>query len=326
MRIFSNVLYVVGEGDPASGLARAIALTKRDGGVLTLVSIVETMVSGTSSGTFHDELAEAFNALRHKRLDHLQEVAAGVPNSIETVCEVMDGLAYMEVIKRVQLYKHDLVVANLSQDSGPKNRLFISEEMQLLRKCPCPLLLLKRSATGTFSSIMASVDFEHSDSEDDGHAKAHLNDEILDLAATIADQDGSQLNVANVFTVPGEGAMIAGWIPMSPENLSDYSKRCEVAAKESLDNLVKASGQRLGLDIFNTDRVNTHLVKGRARAEIPALADKLGTDLIVMGTVGRVGVPGFLIGNTAETILGAIDCSVLALKPDGFESPVKVDD
>ena len=46
-------------------------------------------------------------------------------------------------------------------------------------------------------------------------------------------------------------------------------------------------------------------------------------DLIVMGTVGRTGISGFLIGNTAEKILNTVDCSVLTLKPEGFKSPVK---
>ncbi|MEM9600400.1 MAG: universal stress protein, partial [Pseudomonadota bacterium] len=169
-------------------------------------------------------------------------------------------------------------------------------------------------------------DFDHADLLDQDDAGRHLNDDIIDLAAVIADQDGSQFHIANVFTVPGEGAMIAGWIPMTPENLSDYAKRCEEAAFESLKKLVASSQARLGLDLFDSDRLKTHIVKGRARADIPALAERVDADLIVMGTVGRVGMPGFLIGNTAESILGAINCSVLALKPEGFETPVKVDD
>ena len=32
--------------------------------------------------------------------------------------------------------------------------------------------------------------------------------------------------------------------------------------------------------------------------------------------------PGFIMGNTAETILNQIDCSVLAIKPPGFKTPV----
>jgi universal stress protein E len=42
-----------------------------------------------------------------------------------------------------------------------------------------------------------------------------------------------------------------------------------------------------------------------------------------MGTVCRIGIAGLFIGNTAESILGEVSYSVLTLKPDGFETPVK---
>ena len=40
-------------------------------------------------------------------------------------------------------------------------------------------------------------------------------------------------------------------------------------------------------------------------------------------TVARSGAGGMIIGNTAERVLNRMNCSVLALKPDGFVSPVK---
>ena len=44
-----------------------------------------------------------------------------------------------------------------------------------------------------------------------------------------------------------------------------------------------------------------------------------------MGTVGRTGIPGLFIGNTAETVLRQVHCSVLTVKPEGFETPVRLD-
>ena len=41
-----------------------------------------------------------------------------------------------------------------------------------------------------------------------------------------------------------------------------------------------------------------------------------------MGTLARTGIEGYLIGNTAETVLQRVECSVLTTKPDGFVSPV----
>jgi hypothetical protein len=36
-----------------------------------------------------------------------------------------------------------------------------------------------------------------------------------------------------------------------------------------------------------------------------------------------VGIPGLFIGNTAEEIIQTTKCSVLAVKPTGFISPVE---
>jgi nucleotide-binding universal stress UspA family protein len=58
---------------------------------------------------------------------------------------------------------------------------------------------------------------------------------------------------------------------------------------------------------------------------IPDFAMEEQIDLIVMGTVGRSGISGLFIGNTAEKVLQKVDCSVLAVKPEGFVSPVKLD-
>ncbi len=58
----------------------------------------------------------------------------------------------------------------------------------------------------------------------------------------------------------------------------------------------------------------------------PELVRREGIDLLVMGTVCRTGVAGFFIGNTAETVLAQVDCSVLSVKPEGFLSPVTLAD
>lgn len=56
----------------------------------------------------------------------------------------------------------------------------------------------------------------------------------------------------------------------------------------------------------------------------PKMVASLGAELIIMGTVGRSGIPGYFIGNSAETIFNGIDCSVLAVKPKNFICPVKL--
>jgi nucleotide-binding universal stress UspA family protein len=42
-----------------------------------------------------------------------------------------------------------------------------------------------------------------------------------------------------------------------------------------------------------------------------------------MGTVARTGLSGVFIGNTAENIINSLECPVLAVKPEGFVSPLR---
>jgi len=45
--------------------------------------------------------------------------------------------------------------------------------------------------------------------------------------------------------------------------------------------------------------------------------------LLVMGTIGRGGIRGIMIGNTAERLLPEVHCSVLAVKPPDFVCPIE---
>ena len=76
----------------------------------------------------------------------------------------------------------------------------------------------------------------------------------------------------------------------------------------------------------NHDSIHLHLRQGEASSVIREVVDEIEADLIVMGTVCRTSVPGFLIGNTAESIIPELTCSMLALKPEGFASPIQIAD
>ena len=78
----------------------------------------------------------------------------------------------------------------------------------------------------------------------------------------------------------------------------------------------------MGAKSFDFLSPRTHLVEGPPGREIPLLAESVDADLVVMGTVGRSGITGVVIGNTAETVLSQLQCSVLAIKPKDFVSQV----
>jgi nucleotide-binding universal stress UspA family protein len=64
--------------------------------------------------------------------------------------------------------------------------------------------------------------------------------------------------------------------------------------------------------------------RGEPDEEIPQFVVSEGVHVLVMGTMARSGIPGLVIGNTVERVLRRVACSVVAVKPDGFVSPVSV--
>ncbi len=116
------------------------------------------------------------------------------------------------------------------------------------------------------------------------------------------------------------------FINQPEEKVNAYVEQVRQHHAELLDALMQETGEKLGADAMDYIKPQRHLLKGSARKEVPALTRHLQVNCIVMGTVARTGVRGFIMGNTAETILEQISCSVLAIKPPGFVTPVSLDD
>jgi nucleotide-binding universal stress UspA family protein len=105
-----------------------------------------------------------------------------------------------------------------------------------------------------------------------------------------------------------------------------YLEKEYISRQKMLMGLGETLRKTIGADEYQSLSLHFHLPQGAAQKMIPELAVKLGADIVVMGTVARTGISGLIIGNTAETILYQLECSVLASKPAGFITPVTVTD
>jgi nucleotide-binding universal stress UspA family protein len=149
-----------------------------------------------------------------------------------------------------------------------------------------------------------------------------LNQQILEMAVSLALSDSAELHIMHAWESTGESAMRGVFMNTPEEEIIAYVEKVRQKHAAGMDTLLHELTSKFGNDTLDYVKPQTHLVKGLARKEIPAFARQIEADLIIMGTVARTGVPGFIIGNTAETILNQIDCSVLAIKPPDFQTPV----
>ena len=60
---------------------------------------------------------------------------------------------------------------------------------------------------------------------------------------------------------------------------------------------------------------SSQVIQGRPAQVVVKHAATTGTDLVVMATHGRTGLPHAVLGSVAERVLRAAPCPVLTVKP-----------
>lgn len=177
---------------------------------------------------------------------------------------------------------------------------------------PMPVWAIKPTSHKRFARILAAVDPSCPDDENNV-----LDRLVMDLATSLACLERSELYVIHAWDLPGE-RRIRGRGVLTQQELDNLLLGVRCRRQVQLDDLL---GHYSSLDL----QLRVHLIKGQAGKVIPELMRQEGIDLLVIGTVCRTGIAGFFIGNTAETVLEQVDCSVLSVKPVRFVTPVTME-
>lgn len=322
MKRFKDILCVVETGESCKpALERAVTLAENNQASLTVIDVVERVPTGIEmpeEGPFAADLQTAMVSAHGKDLEALVDPYR---TRIEIQTKVLKGTPFLEIIREVLRNGRDLVI-KIPETQVWLDRLFGSEDMHLLRKCPCPVWLIKPTPPKSCRIILAAVDVDDAYPPAELKSRHALNRQILEMASSLTLSEFAELHIVSAWDAIGESMMHGAFMRTPEDKIIDYVEQVRRKHAANLDALMGEVVGKLGQETLNYLKPRTHLVKGLARKEIPALAKRIEADLVVMGTVGRTGVPGFIVGNTAEMILTQIDCSVLAIKPPGFATPV----
>lgn len=325
MKGFKKILCVVElEKTCTPALERAVALAANNQASLTVIGVTPRIMIGNDMlgcGPTCTELQIAVENAQRKALETLV-APYGKRYRIET--GVFVGTPFLETIRDVLRSGRDLVI-KMAEQFDWLDRWVGSDDMHLLRKCPCPIWLIKPQAPKAFRRILAAVDVDDSYPAGEMESRRALNQQILEMATSLALSESAELHVGHVWTAIGESTLRSPFVHTPEQKIMDYVERVKRQRAANLDALLRETAANVGPDALDYLRPHKHLVKGAAGKEIPALAKRIEADLIVMGTVARTGIAGFIVGNTAETILNQIECSVLAIKPPGFVTPVAIE-
>jgi len=301
MQRFKNILCVVASNFTNEvALERAATLANNNQASLTVVTVIDEIPPDTTlldRTLFPENKAKIVEESRKE----LQELVAPWKSHVDIQTKVLTGISFIEIVREVLRCKRDLVIKASDNDKF-LDRLFGSDDMHLLRKCPCPVWLDNSKSPKAYSRILAAVDVSDYYPSEELNTRHRLNLQVLEIASSLALSEFAELHI-----------------------LVAYIGEVKDRRRKSLDTLMDEAFSKLRQSSLEHLNPKTHLLEGSPRKEIPAFANKIEADIAVMGTVARVGIPGFFMGNTAETILNQISCSVLAIKPFGFVTPVTIE-
>lgn len=306
-----------GFGRTGSSLERAVSLAENNQSDLTVIDVIPQLSAGIGlppGGPISADLQARTEADSRQALEAL---VAPYRKRLSIRLEVRVGQTFLETIRAVLQDQHDLVIKS-AENPEFLERLFGSDDMHLLRKCPCPVWLMKPGDKTNYQRILAAVDF---DPEEPESPERGPNAEILELSGSLAISDFAELHVVHAWDTPAE-MLLRSWSNNPDQAVMAYTEAERVQHQTAMDAIQRRLHERIGQAAYEYLSPRYHLIQGPAQRVIPQTAKRLGADLVVMGTLGRTGIAGFFIGNTAETVLEQLQCSVLAIKPPGFISPV----
>jgi len=287
---------------------------------LTIVSILDKLPKKLSKDIRNISISELQEALVEKRLSHLISQISSIQKKLPIETKVLIGDPCKELIREVVTHKRDLIV-KMVEKCAIVEKLFGCTDMCLLRKCPCPVWLMKSSSQGLFKNILATVDFEPSEKKLE---KEELNRQILEMSTSMALSEFCELHIAHVWNVYGENSLRSELVHKQEADIRAYVDQIYTDHQYQLNKLVTEFIDTGGKQEVEYIKPLLHLPKGIVTDIIPSLVKDYKIDLIMMGTIGRTGIPGFLLGNTAETILSKLDCSVLTVKHKDFVTPISL--
>ncbi|UGA56329.1 universal stress protein UspE [Vibrio sp. VB16] len=309
MSIYNKILVVANVNDePQPALARAMQLARKSvskSNITFFLSIYDFSYEMTSMLSI-DERDAMRKGVIEQRCTWMNEVAAPyIDDSVNfNVKVVWHNRPYEAIVGEVFGGDHDILIKATRKHDILESVIFTPTDWHLLRKAPCPVLLVKEHEWPENGNVIASV---HVGSENPTHIE--LNDCMVEQLKNLCSRLDAQPYLVNSYPVTPANITIE--LPeFDPTTYTDAVRGHHLKA-------MKALRQKHGLD-----EQYTRVEQGLPEDVIPSVVQELKAGLVILGTTGRTGISAVFIGNTAEHVIDKINCDVLALKPNGFVSPL----
>ena len=282
-----------------TALLRAVELCRSTSASIHIVSTLYStinFINGEILVETEEILRQRLMARRTAEID--SAIAAIDADNISFTREVLwTPSGADEITQLCAEQNYDLLIKTASRHFRLEGFIHTPLDWQLLRDCPCPVLVVTEDAWPKGSTILAAIDATTDETEHQA-----LNKRILDHASAMGRMLDDTVHAATACP-PLPVVVEMEYSAVDPTLYSDKMQHyAEQRSREVIANSAIADD-------------NMHVVVGNPEIALCELAEQLDSRMIVIGTVARKGLKGYLLGNTAEQILYYMHCDILAIKP-----------
>ncbi|MEZ6005756.1 MAG: universal stress protein [Planctomycetota bacterium] len=213
---------------------------------------------------------------------------------------ISEEAPWLAMTHRVLSGGYDLVIVGKRNRGRAMDRQLGSVTMRLLRKCPGPVWVVRPGHEEDAGPFLAATDL------------STVGNRAVERAARLAQADDADLVIVHAWQIPFE-------LQLSGSRMGDeeYQARTQEAVESARAEIRAIPGVAdLG------ERAKILIALGAASEAILKVERRIEPCLTVLGSAARGGIPGFLMGNTAERLLYQLESSLLVVKPEDFVSPV----
>jgi universal stress protein E len=263
MKRFKNILCVVEPGEACKpALARAVTLAENNQAGLTVVDVTAQITAGIGMPEGGPISTDLQAAMVSEHAQGLETLIAPYRTRIEIQTKVLIGTPFLEIIREVLRHGHDLVI-KIPETRDWLDRLFGSDDMRLLRTCPCPVWLIRSQAPKSYRRILAAVDVDDAYPPAERDSRDVLNRQILEMAGSLALADFAELHIVHAWEAIGETAMRGAFMHTPEDKIIAYVEQVRRQHEASLDALIHKVTGNLGSEALDYLKPQPHLVTSR---------------------------------------------------------------
>lgn len=288
-----HILAIADRDDPRQLAVRAALDLLPAAGRLQVAGFVHEPAAAEPGVLSATAAAAVQRALRADKRKWLAQHTAGLLPAGRSRIEVVWTADLVDwVVDAVAHQGIDLVV---KAGHRSESVFYTPTDWRLLRRCPVPVLIAGARPRARARRILAAIDAGSADP-----VQVALNRKVLATAADLGEALGATVHAAYVVAI----SVVARDLDLLDPAALERRARIRLGPA-----LAALAGE------YGIAPADVSIQAGPPQRVLPAIAARLKADFVVMGTVGRSGAAGKLLGNTAELVLQRLRTSLVAVRP-----------